>query len=142
VDSQARSGITAAMTYSTAQYWASTVMAFNPSLVLTTFHQTTYVAETSSPLTHITSPALTLAGTSTELVVVFCRNNDVTGTVTDTVTSTPSNSWTQLQLWTNSNGFGPTAQASYTVGPGSGSTTFTCTPSSTNSYQSMVVLDY
>jgi hypothetical protein len=92
-----------------------------------TFKQYTYVADTGSgKLGSITSPAITL--TSGDFVFVFCQTRDsATGF---TVTSSPANTFNQLTSQTAAS----TEQASYSVNAGSGSTTFTCTPSASAAY--------
>ena len=126
--------------------YSNSTMLVSPYTITTVavpaFVSSTFVAEGSGTLVaSITSPALTLSGVSGEMVMVVCRNN-TGGTNTSTVTSTPSNTWTTLTVRNNSLGFGPNFQASYAINPGSGSTTFTCTPQTSNGYQSMIVLHY
>ena len=105
--------------------------------VAPTFVQYTFVAETNStPVASITSPAITL--TAGDFTYVSCRNGG--SSVADVVTSSPANTFTPLTLQ-NLAGLG-TLQASYSFGGGAGSTTFTCTPTTSQAFQSMVVLQY
>lgn len=104
-----------------------------------TFVTYTYVAESSgSPTASITSPALTL--TAADFIFVFCRTA-ASSTVATTFSSSPSNTWVALSQQFESASSG-TGQAGYALSAGAGSTTFTCTPASSQSYQSMVVLQY
>jgi hypothetical protein len=98
------------------------------------FVTSTYVAETcSTSCASITSPAVSLS--SGQFAYVFCRSG---GGTSITVTSSPANTFTQLAV----QGSNPVIQGSYAMNTGSGSTTFTCAPSSSEQYQSMVVLVY
>ena len=99
------------------------------------FSQSTFVAETSAtPVASITSPALIL--TAGQFAYVFCSDGD-TGTNAITVTSSPANTFTQLTKQ-NQTATG-LEQASYAFSVGAGSTTFTCTPATSQGYQSMIV---
>src|SRR5271166_4211930 len=103
------------------------------------FVQSTYVVISSSTLSSITSPAITVGATDT--IFVFCRTSTHS---TDVATSSPSNTFTPLTGQLNATGGSGNAgeQLSYTQNPTPGSTTFTCTPTAAASYQSMIVLDY
>src|SRR6266446_285813 len=107
------------------------------SITAPTFVAYTFVAETnSSDIASITSPALTLS--TNDLVFVFCRSG--TGATDPVTSSTPSNTWTQLAGQTTG-GLGE-ERAAYSFSVASGSTTFTCTPSVSSPFQSMIVLQY
>jgi len=107
-----------------------------------TFKQYTYVPETSSTVASITSPAIPVA--TGDLVAVVCRSGSASVT-SMAASSSPSNTWTSTPIQTynpNYGGYQLSIQASIATMGASGSTTFTCTPSTAVSGQSMIVLDY
>lgn len=102
-----------------------------------TFSKYTFVTDSgSTSVASITSPAIILG--SGDFVVVSCRTGTASQTVT--VTSSPANTFTQLTA--QSSATVGSSQMSYALTVSSGSTTFTCTPSASSGFQSMVVLDY
>ena len=97
------------------------------------FVQGTNVGLTTPSSASITSPAITLAANHT--VVVFCRSGS---TRTFTVSSTPTLSWNQN---TGIAG-GSQSTGSAWAATSAGSTTFTCTPNSADTFMSMTVVEY
>ena len=102
-----------------------------------TFVQYTFVPETATAATSVTTPAITL--TAGDLVTVYCRGSIGAGG-TIAFSSTPSNTWAALppQLISAT----APAQMAYTLSAGAGSTTFTCTFSASTTGYSVVVLQY
>ena len=97
----------------------------------------TYVADTGTTThTSITSPAITL--TAGDFIFMHCR---AAGGTSYAFSSSPANTFTSLTFLSNPTS-ATVSEAAYVLSAGSGSTTFTCTPSSTQQYQSMVVLQY
>jgi len=98
----------------------------------------TFVAESGSTLSSITSPALTLV--ANDFVFVFCRNSNNSVTNPMTMTSTPANTFTALTDHNLANNI--LTSSAYAFNVASGSTTFTCTPNVAAVFLSMIVLQY
>jgi hypothetical protein len=112
----------------------NTLIGYTPAPSLPYLVKNTYVSPGGSTLASVTSPAITVA--AGDIVVVFCRSN---GTPTaDVASSTPSNSFTPLTI--QQAGSSPSSQMSYSS-VAAASTTFTCTPSVSEPYIGMVVMD-
>ena len=102
------------------------------------FKQYTYVpGQSGTAVASITSPSIPIA--ATDFVYVSCRS----GGTTTGITASSSGSFTS---WTYPTGFSSAntgrLQPAFAQATASGSYTFTCTPSASAGYQSMVVLDY
>lgn len=113
------------------------VSAGLPPTPVLTYSKTTWVPEDGSSVASITSQAITLG--SGDFVVMMCRGNTTTATIT--ASSTPSNSVTALSPQTDGAG-GNSIRTFYFPTVSSGSTTFTCSFSPNVSFTGMVVLDY
>lgn len=103
----------------------------------------TYAKENTTSLSSITTTGANTGGaitlTSGDFVIVFCRGYQPSVS-SFTVTSSPSNTWTQLTAQSITSE--QIVQASYSNGTAAGSTSFTCTPNAASQYMSVVVLQY
>lgn len=95
---------------------------------------TTFVAFQSSSTTVLTTPSYT--PTLGDEVLVLCRGNYAE---TETVTSSPAETWTALPAGSYSGG--QSMQGARTVISTSGAHTFTCTASTAGTYRSVMVLE-
>ena len=102
-----------------------------------TFSQTTFVAENSSTVASITSPAITV--TAGDVAIVWCRSQ--LSTVTSITASDSTSSFYTALTFRSASSPGA-AQGSYSLSLGGGSTTFKCTPNVSVAFQAMIVLVY
>jgi len=120
----------------TYYYPTHSVFTFNQSSSYTSpTYRTTCNNSPSAGAT--TTVNCSLTATAGDFLFVLCRGGQNT---TQTVTTSPSGTFTQMGQVNNSSG---SSQASYSFGATGGSTTFTCTaPGGGTTYQGIQVLDY
>ncbi len=104
---------------------------------LPTFVQYTFVAETGGSTASITSPSITV--TNGNLIVAACR---YAGSGAATGSTASGSSVTTWHLLTTNATSSVGVQLSWGMVTSTGATTFTCTPSSSSSGQSMVILEF